>query len=183
MRMKSLIEGWRKTVPTDVPLPHLWRCVNDLGNNAKEALLAQAEKLGDELFVKCELLREKDRITFVKLMLALLPASHSLIERFVFSKTQNSQEIQFTLWCYLEEVWDDEEMANRHTSFAIDLLRRYLLTDPSDEVLQEWMALDLIFEHLPDHVRLKIIQEVFESKNASEPLKSNLRARMTLRGN
>lgn len=180
MRTKSLIEGWCKTVAKDVSLPDLWRSVDGLGNDAKKAFLAQAEKVGDELFMECELLQERDRITFVKLMLALLPDSHSLIERFVFSKTQNSQEIQFTLWCYLEEVWDDQEMANRHADFAIDLLRRYLLFDPSDEVLQKWMAFDLIFEHLPEYVRSKIIKEVLESKNASEPLRSNLHARMAL---
>lgn len=158
-------------------LPEVWRSVGELSETERNSLLAEAIKLQGELSLATDLLPEAGRIVFVKLVLALLPKSVALVEDIVFSKDINNQELQFTLWCYLEEIWDDQELAAQHENYAIDLLKRYLLSEPGDEALQEWMALDLIFEHLPREIRERIIQDVLASKNVSENLKSALISR------
>lgn len=177
MRMNDQIEHWRRKIVRNATLPELWRSIGELSEKEKDSLFSEANKLHAKLSLAPDLLPEAGRIVFVKLVLALLPKSESLVEDIVFSKDCNSQELQFTLWCYLEEIWDDQGMAAQYENYAIDLLKRYLLAGPGDEALQEWMALDLIFEHLPRMVCERIIQEVLESKNVPEDVKSALVSR------
>jgi hypothetical protein len=175
--MNDQIEYWSRNIVKNAALPEVWRSVGELSETERNSLLAEAIKLQGELSLATDLLPEAGRIVFVKLVLALLPKSVALVEDIVFSKDINNQELQFTLWCYLEEIWDDQELAAQHENYAIDLLKRYLLSEPGDEALQEWMALDLIFEHLPREIRERIIQDVLASKNVSENLKSALISR------
>jgi hypothetical protein len=83
----------------------------------------------------------------VKVIVASLPDSAAIIERFLGART-GCAEVQFTLFCLLDRVHEIPS-ARKFTREAPRLLKRYFFEASTDAARAPWMAGDLRGEHWP----------------------------------
>lgn len=123
----------------------------------------------DTLVAICEnLLRDREfgmiednRISVIKLLIALLPQSYSLIRRWMFlSGDIYYYEVQFTLCCFLRSVLSFVPHDENVTMSVLALVEEYLYAVTSDEAHNAMMAADMLGIHWRGDEGIKVLFEI-----------------------
>ncbi len=100
---------------------------------------------------------EEDRVSVVKVLVALLPDSLMEIESWLTEYTaEHSHEVHFSLFCYLDHVAEIPSLDSLRPQVA-RLVEDYLATIQSEESFAAWMAGDLLGDHWPTGEGLPIL--------------------------
>ena len=124
-------------------VPVISSAVNSLHEQSRKALLRKACRLLGRPAVK----REDIRIAASKVLVALLPDSLAILQRLLKNfENDHDYEIQFTLFCYLDEALLSAD-ASSIVDRISDFLREYLRSVPTGKAHAAWMAGDLVGDH------------------------------------
>ena len=123
----------------------------------------------DVLVAVCESLLEDrefgmiddNRISVVKLLIALLPQSYGLIRRWMFlSDDIYYHEVQFTLCCFLRSVLSFVPHDEDVTMSVLALVEEYLYAVTSDEAHNAMMAADMLGIHWRGNEGIDVLFEI-----------------------
>lgn len=119
--------------------------VNHLSHNEGDTLILLCEKLlNDRDYGKVD----SNRISVIKLLIALLPNSYYPIKRWLMLEGDNYYyEVQFTLFCFLDDVLSFVPILPEISEDIVNEARDYLNRIPSDEAHNAFMAADMLCNH------------------------------------
>lgn len=103
-----------------------------------------------------------ERVAVAKVIVSQLPRSQPIIETVLARRDTPGYELQFTVFCYLEEV----EHIDRHAiPWAISAVSSYLHHVPRETGRAAWMAGDLLGHHLaPSRACVSLKREATEAR-------------------
>lgn len=135
----------------------------------RDELATTSHETKGEIVVTCETLLENrefgmvddNRVSVVKLLVALLPESYGLIRRWMFlSGDIYYHEVQFTLCCFLCDVLSFMPHNEEITTTVLSLVKEYLYAVTSDEAHNAMMAADMLGEHWRGDEGMKVLSEI-----------------------
>jgi hypothetical protein len=117
---------------------------------SQETLLVAAGKV----LTKARAPSRKERRRVAKLLVALFPRSRGKIKEILTSfKRHRDREMQFTLFCFLDEM-PTGATARRE---LLASLKRYLLEVPSNAAHSAWMCADLLGDHIQTRAAIDVL--------------------------
>lgn len=144
-----------------------------LGNLETETLHSYAAGFTDDevrdLVTICNALLEdraygrtdRNRISAVKLLVALLPDSYPLVRKWIFRTGDvYFYEVQFTFFCFLSDIFSFTPPHPATTTDILDLAKEYLDRVPSDEAYNAFMAADMLGDHWTGDAGIGALVEV-----------------------
>jgi hypothetical protein len=106
--------------------------------------------------------RERDRVAAVKTLIATLPESATLIQRWIQRRNDDMAEVHFTIFCFLDVV-QELPSAARFRREIPKLLFEYLTTAKSRRGNAAWMAGHLLGDHWDARESLPILLEILRA--------------------
>jgi hypothetical protein len=103
---------------------------------------------------------EQDRVSVVKVLVALLPNSANEIEGWLTEHSlEHSHEVHFSLFCFLDQVGDIPSLESLRPEVT-RLVGDYLATVQSEDSFAAWMAGDLLGDHWPTAEGLPLLLQL-----------------------
>ncbi|MBC8142552.1 MAG: hypothetical protein H7Y38_14060 [Armatimonadetes bacterium] len=134
--------------------------VSRLPHDAQDRLVAVCERLLESREYG---MVDDNRISVVKLLVALLPKSHGLIRRWMFSPGDiYPREVQFTLCCFLSDVLRFTPRDENVVVTILNLSEEYLDTVTTDEAHNAFMAADMLGDHWEGDAGIKALRRIAE---------------------
>jgi hypothetical protein len=96
------------------------------------------------------------RVAIVRLLAALMPESAPTIQRWIRRRDADAAEVQFSLFCYLDQARDLVE-GRQGALTILSLVGEYLHAVDSDRARAAWMAGDLLGDHWPLEESLEVL--------------------------
>lgn len=122
------------------------RLLSTMSAPARSKLTRDADRL---LEMKKHARYAPARISLVKLLIAALPQSASLISRRVIeAEGRYADEVRFSIFCFLDQIRLLPAGAN-HDDFVLELVGDFLQNVRSNTAHAAWMAGDLLGDHWP----------------------------------
>lgn len=118
--------------------------LSEIKNKEKKRILNNCKlNIQNNLLIADEI----KRVENIKILIALIPETINTIKKLLLDFSDEiSYERHFTLFCYLDDVFDfleDIEIINE----ILDLIKNYLLNVKYDYAMAAWMAGDLLGDH------------------------------------
>jgi hypothetical protein len=132
--------------PYLAPFPQLRFEVEKRGPEHRKQLLSLCRSFLADLRSRAV---EEDRVSAVKLLVALLPDSANEIEDWLTEHSlEHVHEVHFSLFCFLDEVVEIPSLDSYRPQIA-SLVEDYLAAVQSEDAFAAWMAGDLLGDHWP----------------------------------
>jgi hypothetical protein len=129
--------------------------------------------IGNEAFeLVSKTTNEKERISFIKLLVALLPTTKSHVDQLLTNKNSDIDfENHFTLFCFLDQVVFLPEQTEL-IDWISNKTEEYLLTTHNDRAFATFMAGDFLGDHWIQFKSFPILKRVLIESENDESKKS-----------
>lgn len=130
---------------SDSETAELHRIAAGFGAAKARPLLTAADALLDDRKFGAA---DRNRIGAVKLLVALLPVSLLVVEKWMFRTSDPySGEVQFTFCCFLSDIFSFTPPDPATADAVLTMATRYLDGVPSDDAHNAFMAADMLGDH------------------------------------